>query len=259
MISFFEKISPNDYSNDTSKEFNEEESEIIEESEEKFNLFKQKEISNLSSKKEKNKFTKDSNLRNFIDKIKKSGIKKDNKNAKHVSKRDLNIKHKLLRQLIQFIFLNWINFGQNIKLKKIEPTLLLNKYKDINDFIDKPLSEIYSNNISKREIKDGIGILYNINLIYSLEKNSLMKKKLSLTFRKALRLFFNNNNDEKEKLYANDFLNGLENYISYIESEFKKINSKGKYFEKLANNLVIFKEMTICEQTTTTGLSLEEL
>ena len=257
MISFFEKISPNDYSNDTSNEFNEKEFEIIEESEEKFNLFKQKEISNLSSKKEKNKFTKDSNLRNFIDKIKKSEIKKDNKNVKHVSKRDLNIKHKLLRQLIQFIFLNWINFGQNIKLKKIEPTLLLNKYKDINDFIDKPLSEIYSNNISKREIKDGIGILYNINLIYSLEKNSLMKKKLSLTFRKALRLFFNNN-DEKEKLYSNDFLNGLENYISYIESEFKKINSKGKYFEKLANNLVIFKEMTICEQTTTTGLSLEE-
>ena len=257
MISFFEKISPNDYSNDTSNEFNEKEFEIIEESEEKFNLFKQKEISNLSSKKEKNKFTKDSNLRNFIDKIKKSGIKKDNKNAKHVSKRDLNIKHKLLRQLIQFIFLNWINFGQNIKLKKIEPTLLLNKYKDINDCIDKPLSEIYSNNISKREIKDGIGILYNINLIYSLEKNSLMKTKLSLTFRKALRLFFNNN-DEKEKLYSNDFLNGLENYISYIESEFKKINSKGKYFEKLANNLVIFKELTICEQTTTTGLSLEE-
>ena len=254
MISFFKKISPNDYSNDTSNEFNEEEFEIIEENEEKF---KQKEISNLSSKKEKNKFTKDSNLRNFIDKIKKSGIKKDNKNAKHVSKRDLNIKHKLLRQLIQFIFLNWINFGQNIKLKKIEPTLLLNKYKDINDFIDKPLSEIYSNNISKREIKDGIDISYNINLIYSLEKNSLMKTKLSLTFRKALRLFFNNN-DEKEKLYSNDFLNGLENYISYIESEFKKINSKGKYFEKLANNLVIFKEMTICEQTTTTGLSLEE-
>ena len=258
MISFFEKISSNDYSNDTSNEFNEKEFEIIEESEEKFNLFKQKEISNLSSKKEKNKFTKDSNLRNFIDKIKKSEIKKDNKNVKRVSKRDLNIKHKLLRQLIQFIFLNWINFGQNIKLKKIEPTLLLNKYKDINDFIDKPLSEIYSNNISKREIKDGIGILYNINLIYSLEKNSLMKTKLSLTFRKALRLFFNNN-DEKEKLYSNDFLNGLENYISYIESEFKKINSKGKYFEKLANNLVIFKEMTICEQTTTTGLSLEEL
>jgi hypothetical protein len=258
MISFFKKKSPNDYSNDTSNEFNEEEFEIIEESEEKFNLFKQKEISNLSSKKEKNKFTKDSYLRNFIDKIKKSGIKKDNKNAKHVSKRDLNIKHKLLRQLIQFIFLNWINFGQNIKLKKIEPKLLLNKYKDINDCIDKPLSEIYSNNISKREIKDGIGILYNINLIYSLEKNSLMKKKLSLTFRKALRLFFNNNNDEKEKLYANDFLNGLENYISYIESELKKINPRGKYFEKLANNLVIFKEMTICEQTTTTGLSLEE-
>ena len=258
MISFFEKISSNDYSNDTSNEFNEKEFEIIEESEEKFNLFKQKEISNLSSKKEKNKFTKDSNLRNFIDKIKKSGIKKDNKNAKHVSKRDLNIKHKLLRQLIQFIFLNWINFGQNIKLKKIDPKLLLNKYKDINDFIDKPLSEIYSNNISKREIKDGIGILYNINLIYSLEKNSLMKTKLSLTFRKALRLFFNNN-DEKEKLYSNDFLNGLENYISYIESELKKINPRGKYFEKLANNLVIFKEMTICEQTTTTGLSLEEL
>ena len=258
MISFFEKISSNDYSNDTSNEFNEEEFENIEESEEKFNLFKQKEISNLSSKKEKNKFTKDSNLRNFIDKIKKSGIKKDNKNAKHVSKRDLNIKHKLLRQLIQFIFLNWINFGQNIKLKKIEPTLLLNKYKDINDFIDKPLSEIYSNNIAKRENKDCIDISYNINLIYSLEKNSLMKTKLSLTFRKALRLFFNNN-DEKEKLYSNDFLNGLENYISYIESEFKKINSKGKYFEKLANNLVIFKEMTICEQTTTTGLSLEEL
>ena len=258
MITFIEDKIPNDYSNDTSYELYEEEVENIEESEEKFNLFKQKEISNLSSKKEKNKFTKDSNLRNFIDKIKKSGIKKDNKNAKHVSKRDLNIKHKLLRQLIQFIFLNWINFGQNIKLKKIEPTLLLNKYKDINDCIDKPLSEIYSNNISKREIKDGIGILYNINLIYSLEKNSLMKTKLSLTFRKALRLFFNNNNDEKEKLYANDFLNGLENYISYIESELKKINPRGKYFEKLANNLVIFKEMTICEQTTTTGLSLEE-
>ena len=258
MITFIEDNIPNDYSNDTSYELYEEEVENIEESEEKFNLFKQKEISNLSSKKEKNKFTKDSNLRNFIDKIKKSEIKKDNKNVKRVSKRDLNIKHKLLRQLIQFIFLNWINFGQNIKLKKIEPKLLLNKYKDINDCIDKPLSEIYSNNISKREIKDGIGILYNINLIYSLEKNSLMKKKLSLTFRKALRLFFNNNNDEKEKLYANDFLNGLENYISYIESELKKINPRGKYFEKLANNLVIFKEMTICEQTTTTGLSLEE-
>ena len=257
MITFTKDKIPNDYSNDTSYELYEEEVENIEESEEKFNLFKQKEISNLSSKKEKNKFTKDSNLRNFIDKIKKSEIKKDNKNVKHVSKRDLNIKHKLLRQLIQFIFLNWINFGQNIKLKKIDPKLLLNKYKDINDYIDKPLSEIYSNNISKREIKDGIDISYNINLIYSLEKNSLMKTKLSLTFRKALRLFFNNNN-EKEKLYSNDFLNGLENYISYIESEFKKINSKGKYFEKLANNLVIFKEMTICEQTTTTGLSLEE-
>ena len=257
MITFIEGGVPDDYSNDTSYELYEEEVENIEESEEKFNLFKQKEISNLSSKKEKNKFTKDSNLRNFIDKIKKSEIKKDNKNVKRVSKRDLNIKHKLLRQLIQFIFLNWINFGQNIKLKKIEPKLLLNKYKDINDYIDKPLSEIYSNNISKREIKDGIGILYNINLIYSLEKNSLMKKKLSLTFRKALRLFFNNN-DEKEKLYTNAFLNGLENYISYIESELKKINPRGKYFEKLANNLVIFKEMTICEQTTTTGLSLEE-
>ena len=257
MISFINEINLYDYCNDCSYSFNEEEVEINEKSEEKF---KQKEILNVSSKKEKNKFTKDPNLKNLIDKYKNSKIKIDNINAIHISKRDLNIKNKITRQLIQHIFLNFINFGQNNKLKKIEPELLLNKFKDINDYLDKPLSEIYSNNICKKEINSGIDILYNINLINSLENNSLMNKKLNMTFRAALRLFFNNNNtDEKKKLiYADNFLDGMENYISYFKSVLKKHNSKGKYFEKLANNLVIFKEMTICEKTITTGLSLVE-
>ena len=52
------------------------------------------------------------------------------------SKRNWNIMNKIKRKLIQDMFRDWINSSiknPKLKLKKIEPKLLINKYKKITD------------------------------------------------------------------------------------------------------------------------------
>ena len=80
-------------------------------------------------------------------------IKSEITNDIKVSKRNENIIPKLCRNLIQIIFLIWINFDCKNVLKKIDPKLFNDKYKNIKDFINKTLREIYSNDICKKEIR----------------------------------------------------------------------------------------------------------
>ena len=183
-------------------------------------------------------------------------IKSEITNDIKVSKRNENIIPKLCRNLIQIIFLIWINFDCKNVLKKIDPKLFNDKYKNIKDFINKTLREIYSNDICKKEIKENINIEHNIKLIQNLEKDCLMGQKLCLTFREALKLFFK---DSIENISLNsfpNFLSGLEDYHSYFESSLEKYKNKYKYHEKVAKILLKFYELTV--DGGTTGLTLEE-
>ena len=93
-------------------------------------------------------------------------IKSEITNDIKVSKRNENIIPKLCRNLIQIIFLIWINFDCKNVLKKIDPKLFNDKYKNIKDFINKTLREIYSNDICKKEIKENINIEHIISFIF---------------------------------------------------------------------------------------------
>ena len=86
--------------------------------------------------------------RDYIENIDENSlnVSKVGNNIERISYRADNISMKFKRNLIQKIFLDWINYGESDKkkrLKKLDPAIFKSSY----DFKGKTLKEIYSQNI----------------------------------------------------------------------------------------------------------------
>ena len=192
-------------------------------------------------------------------KITKSLGKKTKKQKKH-SFSETQIKHKKLvfrddnyqvmlkRNLIQKIFLDWINneeTNKNNKLIKIDPEIFRHSY----DFRGKKLKEIYSEPICLKEKYANKN--HNIQVI---EKAKGIKNiKLNFTFEQALNLFYNkaiNNNEimkiirtlqENEKIIDEiDIIKGLKVKEEFILEKSK--NKDSKFRKGLDKNLLKLKK-----------------
>ena len=179
--------------------------------------------------------------------IEKENQIKIGNNTERKSKRESNQLAMIKRNLIQNILLYWINYGKTDKtkrLRKLNPIIFL-----CDDFKKKTLQEIYSEEITKKEL-DGN---HNKNII----KNAIgiTKMKLCLDFKDALKFFFNEyfeekellqifqnlkeNNDVSEEISFKGFLKGLKGAKDYLrERGDKKVHSK-----KLENSLNKFRKM----------------
>ena len=102
--------------------------------------------------------------------------------------------NKIKRNLIQDIYLDWINYSikdPEFKLKKIEPSLLKNKYKNFQDILDASLKTIYSHDICQKEIIGKVTKDHNKYVIKILENNREFSIKINLYFSDTFKLFFN--------------------------------------------------------------------
>ena len=173
--------------------------------------------------------------------------------------RNWNQINKIKRNLIQDNFLNWINSSidkEELKLKKIEPLLLKNKYRNFYDTLDITLSDIYSNDLCKKEINRGINKDHNKNVIRYMENNMAFNIKINLLFRDALKLFYNE--PIENKIFDNNLKKGLIDFKQYFLS-LKKV-SKPTYIRKLSANLDKISKMinnNIKQSEKTTGPSSE--
>ena len=149
------------------------------------------------------------------------------------------------RNLIQDIFIDWINEGEvdkHKRLSKLDPITLG------DDFKQKTLQEIYSQKITIKEINKK----RNIRIIN--KALGIKKMKLSLGFKDALKFFFNEyfeekellqifqnlkeNNDVSEEISYKIFLKGLKGPKEYL----KEKGGKEVYSKKLENSLNKFRE-----------------
>ena len=166
------------------------------------------------------------------------------------SKRYDNIINMIFRNLIQKIFLDWINYGEIDKSKKlcrIDPII----FKKAFDFKGRKLKEIYAQKITEKMKK--INRDHNIMIINS--SKGIKNIKLNYTFEQALKLFYYKNNtkqdlsdiinidEDKEKIIRANILEGLKGKEEYInrkikgDSSYKKLliscfdKIKEKYFK----------------------------
>ena len=154
-----------------------------------------------------------------------------------------NILNMLKRNLIQTILLDWINYEEldkNKRLIKLDPIIFRNN----KDFYGKKLKEIYSQKISIKE--KNVDKNHNINIINGA--NGIKGVKLNLTFLQALKHFYyksnktglfeiTNNLQENEKIGSEtNILKGLKGKEEYLAEKEKK---KGVLFkEKLEKHLI---------------------
>ena len=187
------------------------------------------------------KLTVPENLDNLlVDKIRqKSVLVNDNFNIKE-SIRNWNQMNKVKRNLLQHVFLDWINYSienPEFKLKKMEPSLLKSKYKNFSDILDKPLKIIYSNDICQKEIIGNVTKEHNKNVIKMMEDNHDFNIKINLYFRDGLKLFFNK--PIENKIFDEKLKEGLMDYEQYFLSGKHKLT----YAKKLCANLKKLYEM----------------
>ncbi len=169
------------------------------------------------------------NLNELIGKKRNNRQKYPNKNKKE-SIRNWNQLNKIKRNLIQDIILDWVNISienPELRLKKIEPQILKNEYKNFSDIIYMTLSEIYSNDINKKDIIGNTRREHNKNIIQNLEKDSIIYSKMNMTFKEVMKLFFN--------IFENPIKEGLIDYIQYFSST--KESHNDTYNKKIINNL----------------------
>ena len=173
--------------------------------------------------------------------------------------RNWNQINRIKRNLIQDNFLNWINSSidkDELKLKKIEPLLLKKKYRNFYDTLDTTLSDIYSNDICKKEFNRGINKDHNKKVIRDMKNNKAFNIKINLLFRDALKLFYNE--PIENKIFDNNLKEGLIDFKQYFLS-LKKV-SKPTYIKKLSANLYKISQMinnNIKQSEKTTGPSSE--
>ena len=176
----------------------------------------------------------------LVDKIRqKSVLVNDNFNIKE-SIRNWNQMNKVKRNLLQHVFLDWINYSienPEFKLKKMEPSLLKSKYKNFSDILDQPLKIIYSNDICQKEIIGNVTKEHNKNVIKMMEDNHDFNIKINLYFRDGLKLFFNK--PIENKIFDEKLKEGLMDYEQYFLSGKHKLT----YAKKLCANLKKLYEM----------------
>ena len=186
------------------------------------------------------KLTVPETLDNLLgDKTQQKSILLNNNNIKE-SIRNWNQINKLKRNFIQVNCLNWINNSienPEFKLKKIDPSLLKNKYKNFSDILDVPLKTIYSNDICQKEIIGDITKEHNKYVIKMLENNHEFSIKINLYFRDTLKLFFNK--PIENKIFDDKLKEGLIDYKQYFLSG----KHKPTYAKKLCANLKKLYEM----------------
>ena len=121
------------------------------------------------------------------------------------------------------------------KIRKIDPELLKKEYKTIYDIIDISLKVIYSNNISKKEIKGNIKVDNNKIIIKNIEEHSDLDNKMNLKFRQVLKIFFN----IETKVIADYLKEDLIDYKQYFSSIKNKEKKKHnyKFLEKFIHSL----------------------
>ena len=157
-----------------------------------------------------------------------------------------NILNMLKRNLIQQIFLDWINSGESNKndiLSKLDPAIFRTSFS----FKGKKLKEIYSENISKKSKNQDKN--HNIDAIKRAE--GIKKIKLNLLFEQALKIFFYekiNKNEILENIQSqkniiideNIFIQGLKCKEEYIVEKSK--GEKSSFGKKLRKILDAFEE-----------------
>ena len=154
------------------------------------------------------------------------------------SKRKWNQINTIKRNLIQDIIPDYFNSSikdPDKKIRKIDPELFKKEYKTIPDIIDISLKVIYSNNISKKEIKDNIKIDNNKIIIKNIEEHSDLDNKMNLKFRDVLKIFFN----IETKVIADYLKEDLIDYKQYFSSIKNKEKKKHnyKFLEKFIHSL----------------------
>jgi hypothetical protein len=151
-------------------------------------------------------------------------VSKVGNNIERISYRADNISMKFKRNLIQKIFLDWINYGESDKkkrLKKLDPAIFKSSY----DFKGKTLKEIYSQNISLKG--KNLDKNFNINII---EKAKGIKNiKLNFSFKQALKLFYYKKIDDLEIFNIIKNLNETENVNDLKNKIIEGLKSKEKY------------------------------
>lgn len=186
------------------------------------------------------KLTVPETLDNLLgDKTQQKSILVNNNNIKE-SIRNWNQINKIKRNFIQVNYLDWLNNSienPEFKLKKIDPSLLKNKYKNFSDILDVPLKTIYSNDICQKEIIGDITKEHNKYVIKMLENNHEFSIKINLYFRDALKLFFNK--PIENKIFDDKLKEGLIDYKQYFLSG----KHKPTYAKKLCANLKKLYEM----------------
>ena len=196
------------------------------------------------------------NLNTLLGKKREKQSNDDNiKNKK--SKRNWNIKKQIKRNLIQEHFLDWGNKNikkPELKLKKIDPNLLKDKYNNLPNILDLTLAEIYSNDICKKDIRKNITKKHNINIICNLTKNCILYSKMKLSFRDVLKMFFKMPLDSK--IFDNSLKEGLIDYKEYYDS--RKTNNY-TYNKKLVENLVKICDLIFNESEKSTGPNSKHL
>ena len=156
--------------------------------------------------------------------------------------------NKIIRNLIQEILLDWINYKENDSSKilyKINPIIL--KKNNFKYFKGKKLKDIYSNEISikdkkTKKIKDND---HNIIIINDCN-NKIKNFKLNLLFEQALKLFLDKNNVkegfsyiinlDENKISKSELLGGLKGKEEYINIKGRNYSFKqklGKVFDKI--------------------------
>ena len=157
-----------------------------------------------SQKEEKNEEIKNElNEKIFLEKKRKnsddgdddedsSNSSESEKNIKRKRYRSDNISNMFKRNLIQKIFLEWINYGEekNNRIQKLDPIIFMNS----SNFKGKKLKEIYSKNISIKS--KNLDRKYNIHIIN--EAKGIKNVKLNFSFEQALKLFYYRTIDENE-------------------------------------------------------------
>ena len=173
------------------------------------------------------------------------------------SKRKWNQINTIKRNLIQDIIPDFFNSSikdPDKKIRKIDPELFKKEYKTIHDIIDISLKVIYSNNISKKEIKENIKIDNNKIIIKNIEEHSDLDNKMNLKFRDVLKIFFN----IETKVIADYLKEDLIDYKQYFSSIKNKEKKKHnyKFLEKFIyslNEVYLMTKHNMKQSEKTTG------
>jgi hypothetical protein len=155
-------------------------------------------------------------------------------NTKKISYRSSNCKNKIIRNLFQNIFIDWLSRSNNPKLTKLSKYYLEVIYIKYKDYKNVKLGEIYSGDcFEKKSGKDREFFEENRKAIKASSVS--MRSKLNFTFQQAFNSFYNKTNILSKD---GDILSGLKSKDEYIKEHNKNDEQNVKeLFEKNMENL----------------------